>query len=225
MNSYFFSFFIGLFLILSALLPGSKELWAEIDMKFFYLTNSWLAYDSIGAFVSLLNSRLGDWISHLAFSAILVSSIPRRKEAFYSLIGMVVFAILTQFLVNYCLFKAALNFLKDSPSLHADFFINIEKLFPFPNNHSTTVRSFPGDHSTTVFICSAWTLMAAGKRVLSPILTLAIFFSLPRIMAGAHGLSDVIGGAFGITLILLPLIVYSQRFLAKFSYEKSVTKV
>lgn len=223
MNSYFPSFFIGLFLLLSALLPGTKELWAAIDMKFFYWTNPWLANETIGTFVSLLNSRLGDWMSHLAFSAILVSSIPRRKEAFYSLIGMVVIAILTQFLVNYCLFKAAFNFLKESPSLHADTFINIEKLFPFPNNHSTTVRSFPGDHSTTVFVCSAWILMATGKRVFSPILTLALFFSLPRIFAGAHGLSDVIGGAFGITLLLLPLLAYSQRLIAKFSYEKSVT--
>ena len=222
MNSYLTTFFIGVFLLFSSLLPATKGLWADIDMWFFYQTNPYLANETIGTFVSLLNSRLGDWISHLALSAILVSSIPRRKEAIYSLLGMAIFVVLTQFLVNYCVFKTALNFLKDSPSLLADHFVNIEKLYPFPNNHSTTVRSFPGDHSTTVFICSAWILMKAGRKVFSPILTLALFFSLPRILAGAHGLSDVIAGAGAITLILLPLIYLSQRYISKLSYEKSL---
>jgi|GEM_PF-2814510 len=222
MNSKVFSIILGFLLIATAFLPATAQFWAKIDLTFFMTVNPLLANDTFGTFVALLNSRLGDWISHLAFAALLVSSIPQRKEAIYSLIGMVIIAILTQFLVNYCVFKKFLDFLKDSPSLSVPYFIDIEKLFPFPNNHATTVRSFPGDHSTTLFVCTTWILIATGRRLLKPLLFLAILFSLPRLLAGAHGLSDVIAGAGAITLIVYPVLTAAHQLIQSLAKPKQI---
>lgn len=58
-------------------------------------------------------------------------------------------------------------------------------------------RSFPGDHASVLLLWTAFlSLFTRGKRLLLVWLT-GIFLLLPRLVAGAHWLSDnLVGGGF-----------------------------
>jgi membrane-associated phospholipid phosphatase len=221
MISRFGSLFLGAALLFSVFLPFTRGAWDWLDIKVFVFLNSFVKYDTFGTLVALLNSRLGDWISHLSFSAILWSSITNRKEALYSLISLFAIVILTQALVNKGLFMQGLHFERASPSLQTEHFINLAKTHPFPNNRTTSIHSFPADHATTVFLCAAWILIATRGRGWKIPVILALFFSSPRLFAGGHGISDIIAGAGGITLLLFPLLEKCQYVLKQI--EKKVS--
>src|SRR5699024_3876990 len=73
---------------------------------------------------------------------------------------------------------------------------------------SSTV-SFPGDHATVVatFIYLFWAL--AGWRYGLVASVIAVVASMPRLVAGAHWLTDDVVGGIGTALATVPWVVFT----------------
>ncbi|MBE8190479.1 MAG: phosphatase PAP2 family protein [Candidatus Thioglobus sp.] len=64
-------------------------------------------------------------------------------------------------------------------------------------------ESFPGDHATVLLTWLGYCLFFRRNRWSWAAAFLVIFFSLPRLIAGAHWLSDVLVGGLAIALVAL----------------------
>ena len=90
---------------------------------------------------------------------------------------------------------------RESPSLAVDGAVRISELFPgwqgLLQVKDASNRSFPGDHASVLMLWALFvSAFAAGARRWLA-WGLAALFMLPRIVAGAHWLSDVlVGGTF-----------------------------
>lgn len=63
--------------------------------------------------------------------------------------------------------------------------------------------SFPGDHGMCLLIFCFYMLRYFGWRTFMAGLTVVVLFSLPRVMSGAHWVSDIAVGAASVNLIVL----------------------
>lgn len=79
--------------------------------------------------------------------------------------------------------------------------------------------SFPGDHGMMLLIFTFYMLRYFGKKAFAASLFVVIVFSMPRIMSGAHWLTDVVVGSGSICSIVLSWMLLtpaSDRIIALF---------
>ncbi|MDP6046036.1 MAG: phosphatase PAP2 family protein, partial [Phycisphaerae bacterium] len=87
--------------------------------------------------------------------------------------------------------------------------IRISKLYNWELKDSSK-HSFPGDHATVLLIFNGFVgFYGRKKRYIIPALATATIFSLPRIISGAHWLSDIMVGSFSTALVFLPIALYT----------------
>jgi Kdo2-lipid A phosphotransferase len=188
-------------LSLSYFTPITSSLWNAIDEKCYYwFNNSLIDSPSWRYFWSILNSRVGDWISEMIPLILLGVAIfelkgkERVKKSYESLFLLLVVTITLIFINKLFLIKI-LHIERLSPSLVLTPGISLSEAFPYLNNKDASWQSFPGDHATRIFLCS-FLMFSICRPLLSWIgfLTGCIFI-LPRLFSGAHWLSDIIFGA------------------------------
>jgi membrane-associated phospholipid phosphatase len=73
-------------------------------------------------------------------------------------------------------------------------------------------KSFPGDHGTTALLFAASFTYLAGWRLGLLACFYAAFLCLPRLITGAHWLSDIVVGSGSITLFFMAWAIYTPLF-------------
>lgn len=70
-------------------------------------------------------------------------------------------------------------------------------------------QSFPGDHATVVatFVYLLWAF--AGRRYGLTALLVAIIACMPRLVAGAHWLTDDVVGGLGMACLTVPWVMFT----------------
>ena len=94
--------------------------------------------------------------------------------------------------------KKVLDFDRHSPSLELEPVHRITLLVPDVDTKDSSKDSFPGEHTMTL---SVWVFLFwyfAGWRFGLVALSFGIIFSIPRLVAGAHWLTDDIIGGIGV---------------------------
>mgnify|MGYP003342728866 CR=1 FL=1 len=66
-------------------------------------------------------------------------------------------------------------------------------------------NSFPGEHGTAVMLFSAFIWRCAGRTRGAVAIGIALLVMLPRLVAGAHWLSDLLVGSVAVVLVTAPL--------------------
>jgi len=213
-----------LFIILiasGALLLGSwwfegsftRGLWDRLDQSVFFLFNGSLAdgrwwqmtwaianvraFDAVGGVLILVVYM------HYAFSQ-------QRSYLAERLVMFVVLVVFVFFAVQ--LGKVLLSFERPSPSKVLEPFYHLNKILPDIPAKVRSGNSFPGDHSTvlTFWACFMWAV--AGWRYGLVAVSGAVILSLPRLVGGAHWLTDDIVGAVVIVLFGLPLLICTPLY-------------
>lgn len=207
----FWCFLLGGILLLSIYLPETEHLWRTLDLYLFQALNG--ALDPQGFIAkcwAFLNSRHGDWISELLLVALFLLFYFRRgerswKSHFFRIVTVAAFISATQLILNKGVFLKIIDVKRLSPSLLTPHYLNLEQLWPFWNNHATSLRSFPADHATSLMIATLWIFHDCGRKYGWAAVALSTLFILPRLVAGAHGLSDILCGSLAITALVAPL--------------------
>lgn len=196
---------ISLLLLASWIPSGGKALWHQLDIPVFRLLNGSLGqlagWDLLWA---LLSTRLADLLAAILMLLSLITpgliferlQVRRALLIFIALlvVTLVVRTLFTRFIDGLGLQHASPSVTLGDGFRLSGAFPGIENILEIKDRSS---RSFPGDHASVLLLWAAFlSLFARGKRLLL-IWLACIFLLLPRLVAGAHWLSDnLVGGGF-----------------------------
>lgn len=220
---------IGLSIFFSWYVPVEHGVWFAVDKSIFYYFNEQLQPESTFAYlVGLTNVRHFDIISLLAMLALYAyyyskqDHSGKRKMWFIGITMLLCAVVLNQL-------GHLIPVQRCSPT---GFFENIHlvsKMLPFKTKDYSG-DSFPGDHGLMLLIYAGFMLRYFGKKAFAVSCVIFIVFMLPRIMAGAHWLTDIAVGSLSIALVglswvlLTPLSDKCIDFLNKIIPDSSAAK-
>lgn len=207
--SLLFFHLLAILLVASLFLPFTGKLWALLDVAFFKWVNGSLdGNPNWQLFWACANHKLADWVEDvviLGFFIAYVRTVHRtlRLKKIAELLFCVLYIAAILYFVNTLLFRETIRIPRMSPSLVVDPSIRLSELIPWMKIKDSAARSFPGDHATTAILFAAsYAYLARGKLALLACLY-SIFLCMPRLITGAHWLSDIVIGSGAIALIFL----------------------
>lgn len=202
---------LGVLLFATYLAPGTASFWHVLDVRTAFALNSLVTHShDEQLFWSFGNLRIFDYIVGAAMLSVIVYYVgrsPRRTpsaRAAQSIVICVMLVVLVSITRN-LIFDHVPH---DSPSLVLHPFTLLARtngLDPKDASHT----SFPGDHATVVatFVYLLWAF--AGRRYGGVALVIAVIACLPRLVAGAHWLSDDLVGGVGTAFVTVPWVVFT----------------
>jgi membrane-associated phospholipid phosphatase len=201
--------------ILSAMLfaslfwPVTHVYWESIDVAFFKLVNSTLRERPYWQlFWALANHKLADWVEDLCVLCFFVAYVRQahrnlRKRKVAELLFCVLYIGAIIYFINRMLFRENLDIPRLSPTLVVDDSVRLSEEISWMSIKDDSSKSFPGDHGTTALLFAASFSYLAGWRLGLLASLYAAFLCMPRLITGAHWLSDVIVGSGTITILCL----------------------
>jgi len=210
-------------MVVTFLLPFTRTAWDTVDCAFFKTLNGTLKnHVSLQMFWALANHKLTDWVHDLIFLALItasVFSVPReerlKKISQFIFLGLYIACIL--FFINRLIFRKHFHFERLSPTLTFLDSIRLSREITSIKLKDASPQSFPGDHGTTALLFAAGYAFYANRKLATLGWIYGIFICLPRLITGAHWLSDVVIGSGSIALLFLGWAFYSP-FGSKMSH-------
>ncbi|MGY3945183.1 phosphatase PAP2 family protein [Aeromonas tecta] len=208
----------GLLAISWAVLPGHGP-WDRWDLVIFQLVNGWLAESPCWAnLVAITNNRLFDLATLACMGAILaICFFGADEQDRRRLVAMGLVMLLGALVINQ--FGHLLPVSRPSPTLMVEGALRLTELSSIPTKDSAG-DSFPGDHALFLMIFAGFALRYLPRWAAVSAVLMVPLFSAPRILAGAHWLTDVYVGALCLALLCLPLLLLtplSDRLIERFA--------
>jgi membrane-associated phospholipid phosphatase len=218
---------IAAFLIFTLFSPLTQKYWEVIDIAFFKAINGTLEGRPLWQhFWAFANHKYADWVEDLCVLAFFITYVRQAGKGFRArrianLLFAVIYIAAIIYFVNRILFREHLSIPRLSPTLVVDDSVRLSNEIPWLSIKDDSSKSFPGDHGTTALLFGAIFSYLAGWRLGIFASLYAAFLCLPRLITGAHWLSDVIVGSGSITLLCLSW-VYCTPFAERISacFEK-----
>jgi len=209
---------LGAFVLMASWLwlPG-RTAWEKIDYALFARLNFPLAHDSsLALFWALTNVRLCD----IFVGAILLLIMCRHnwffhnneiRYAIFGLAGILLLSLVLRTGLHHLL--AFSHWDTRSPSLKYDGAVRLTHLFHFWKLKDGSHDAFPGDHTGVLMIWGLLLSVYGRHWKLFAVWLLVMLFSLPRLVAGAHSISDdLVGGGF------IALVSFAWGFYTPFTF-------
>ncbi|MBI3211986.1 MAG: phosphatase PAP2 family protein [Simkania negevensis] len=209
-----------------------RPLWDLIDKQAFYILNRWIHTSLFWQnFWALAGHKMMDWIGDLVmitFFYFYIKFSPPSLKA--KRIGECLFTLLILasviYVVNETPFADILHMARKSPSLTQPDAFRLDRAVEWIKVKDHSKKSFPGDHATTAILFSCMVFYLMGRRLGLLSLVYAIFFSLPRLVVGAHWLTDIALGSCAIAFIASSIAVGSPLApYCIFLFEKGIKKL
>ncbi len=197
---------LGILLLISLHFPwAGADSWFVLDRNVFYFFNNFL--DKSDAFLYLVaftNLRAFDAVAFLFMLAIFLYYYQKADaQGRHFLLAMGVVMLLTAIAAR--LVGNLIDFDRASPTKF--FFTNgehvnlVSKLTHLPAKDWSST-SFPGDHGMVLILFSLYMFRYLKKRAFLAAVAVIVLFSLPRIMSGAHWITDLLVGSMSLNLIV-----------------------
>jgi len=197
----------GFALFLSWYLPANHGFWFPLDSGIFHFFNQLLAKSQAFLWlVAVTNNRAFDGFSLLAMGCLMLS-FWRKEDAAgrRRIIAIGLVMLLTAVVVNQ-LAQGLMPVKRSSPSLFFPDINRVSELLHISTKDASK-DSFPGDHGMMLLIFSAFMLRYFGKKAFGVALIIVVVFAFPRVMIGAHWLTDIVVGSLSAVLIGLPWVL------------------
>lgn len=237
LKSFLFYHTIAALFFFSWYCSATNPFWTKLDIATFEFLNGSLKDSPISQiFWALANLRVSDlfgalfmtgfsllWVFQTESDQIQLNQRPYRLAQFlYILIWFEIGILLLKEVIFPYLVQ--IDFLRDSPSIiFASSTIMLSEVIGWLKIKDSSHWCFPGDHA---FIILQWALFMAAFAKRSIGITACIsslFFILPRLIAGAHWLSDALCGSLPLALLIVawatctPIYTFSITRLEKMS--------
>ncbi|MCY0772132.1 phosphatase PAP2 family protein [Enterobacter cloacae complex sp. 2022EL-00788] len=197
----------GLAIFFSWYIPVDHGFWFPLDSGLFHFFNQALAKSQAFLWlVAITNNRAFDGFSLLAMGCLMLSfwlkedSAGRRRILIIGLVMLLSAVIINQLAQHLMPVKRA------SPSLTFPNINRVSELLHIPTKDASK-DSFPGDHGMMLLIFAGFMLRYFGKKAFAVALAIVVIFAFPRVMIGAHWLTDIAVGSLTAVLIGLPWVL------------------
>jgi membrane-associated phospholipid phosphatase len=203
----FGSLSIAALLLFSKFTPPFDAMWQQLDMAVFRATNASLSWGSAWQWLwGITNHRAFDAVGGGFFLVIFCWFIYRgRGEERGRRLAAGGFIFAWTVMVLDISSDWVFNFHHPSPTLSVPDAVRLSELVPNFKLKDSSGGSFPGDHGTALIMFAAMTGYYAGRRLGMLAAAGAVLFALPRLMSGAHWLSDIAVGSVSVALVALSL--------------------
>lgn len=189
------------------------SLWEEIDDLTFYALNGSVAGGGLWAHIlSFANSKLYDGLSGVLLVLILAAFIlagwgKTLKKRLAAVLFMGVYITIVTFVRRK---TGIMEYGRPSPST-ADLlpFLDLSGMYPAYKPKVSSANSFPSDHGVFCILFVTFFWFYAGWRWGVGVLLLMPLFLMPRLISGAHWLSDTAVGAVVFTLPVIAAAFYT----------------
>ncbi|ART62498.1 phosphatase PAP2 family protein [Kushneria marisflavi] len=182
--------------------------WSSVDDAIFWFFNQFITtdYPTWTGILAALNTRAFDRTMFVLLVVMLYIAMKRDPQGSWlkwGAIGLVmtVTALILQDLVHH-----VMTYKHASPTAMLDHVNRLSELTRLPAK-DTASSSFPSDHGLMAMIFAAFMWRFADRLVAWSATMLVMLVCAPRIMVGAHWVSDVSVGALSIALITLPWVL------------------
>ncbi len=204
-------------LYLTWLYPPCRVYWNLLDEATFRFLRPLILSPGISQnFWAIMNHNLTDWGLDAVMLAYVVGYIFQkkagRKVRSFEMLFIIIFCALVILSVNRYLLTEVLHLRRLSPSVAIDDGFRLSHHIKWLKIKETHHACFPSDHATTNlffffmmlrFVTKPWAFLAFGVATLC---------SLPRIIVGAHWLTDAVIGSLSIVLISMALLFDTGLF-------------
>jgi membrane-associated phospholipid phosphatase len=221
----------ALFLFLSWIFPPTAALWQKIDVtSFYFLNHSLEGHPLAQIFWALANVKITDLFGAVfmaSFSLIYVFEEGKEvaKKRLAQFLYVCVWGEIGILFVKEVLFSflVSINFLRESPTLVLSDTIRLSEVISWLKVKDHSHWSFPGDHAFIALQWAGFIAFFCGWRYGVLAYLSSIFFILPRLIAGAHWLTDAVVGSFSISIVILawatttPLYPFLIKYFERFS--------
>lgn len=202
---------IAALLFTSWLQPSTRAGWDILDAQIFYWLNGTLESGRYWqGFWALVNWRPFDIVAAgiiLLISFFWIYKQPRESRinslAGLSLLLLIILA--TRFSAAFLLYLT--EYQRYSPSITLQPSYRLSELVVWIEAKDYHKDCFPGDHGYVIISCVVFFFVKAGRKWGWLSLVLLSPFMLPRLVSGAHWLTDILVGSGSMALISLPLLV------------------
>lgn len=216
------------FLLVTFFYPPTRVYWEMLDAAFFkWINGSLVGSKARQTFWACANHRWADWLEDvfiLGFFIIFVRSLKQgtKLKGAAQLLFCVLYSAAILYFVNRLIFRGSFIIYRDSPTLVIEDCVRLSKEITWMRVKDISTKCFPGDHAATAVLFASFYTIFAKWRLAIPAILYAAFLCMPRMIAGAHWLSDVLVGSGAIVLFFLswafctPIHLYCIDKLEKF---------
>jgi len=217
---FFILHIIAFALLLSWLLPYTSEMWDLLDQKTFAFLNGMMEGRPLTQiFWALANVKITDLFGALFMSLFFVLYIidggkEKRSERISQAIFVCLFGELGILFTKQLLgpFLEAYNITREGPTYFFSNPIYLSDAIPWLKVKDHSSFCFPSDHAAITLQWLFFVFIFCGRALGLMALPWAIFFLLPRLISGAHWLSDAFVGSLSITLLMMAWACYSPLY-------------
>ncbi|MBP9841742.1 MAG: phosphatase PAP2 family protein [Simkaniaceae bacterium] len=185
--------------------------WEMIDIATFRLCHRCVETNPFWQrFWAILSNHRFDWIHDVVFFAFFAPYLflgnNKRKKALSLIVG-VVFTGFVIFSVNKMFFPKVLSYERYSPTMVFEDTLRLKSVVKDISFKDRSTNSYPGDHATTAVFFAYFSFYFLGWRRALFCTAYAIFFCMPRLVAGAHWFTDIVMGSFPIAVLSLSYFI------------------
>lgn len=201
---------LGILLFFSWFHADANSFWPVVDKSVFFTFNHLLGENEFFRYlVAFTNLRFFDVFGFLAMALVfLFHFLKHDKDYRRFMICMGITMLLTAVIAKQV--AMTLDFDRPSPTLHfsalGENVLYVSKLTEWPAK-DWSKSCFPGDHGMCLIIFCVYMLRYFGLKSFLAGLLITVLFSLPRVMSGAHWVSDIAVGAVTVNLVVLSWIL------------------
>jgi membrane-associated phospholipid phosphatase len=230
-SRFFGLHFLALFLNVSLFVPPTNALWQWVDTQCFLLLNSYVAQHPLQQiFWALGNVKVTDlfgasFLVLFFLLYVLEAAGKERQKRYAQLIYALVWFEITMFSCKQIAtpYLSNLGWGRHSPSVMLNHSLQLSDVAPWLKIKDSSFFCFPADHAFVAFLWCSFIWFFAGRRSGIMAFSLSWIFLLPRLIAGAHWLSDALVGSTSVVAIAMawatctPLFPKGMNFLYRFT--------
>ncbi|REC93553.1 phosphatase PAP2 family protein [Kushneria indalinina] len=182
--------------------------WSSVDDAIFWFFNQFITADhpTWTSILAGLNTRAFDKAMFVLLVVMLYAAMKRDPQGSWLKWGVIGFVMTATALVLQDIIHNLMTYKHASPTGMLDNVNLLTNLTSLPAK-DTASSSFPSDHGLMAMIFAAFMWHFADRLIAWLATALVVLVCAPRIMVGAHWVSDVYVGALSIALIALPWVL------------------